>query len=180
MLSRPRRQVAATVALALCTIAPTAYVAAKVRQLSRPSHLREVEAEIGRRLGVLVSVETAAHPRPDVDALTGVSLRLDDAGHAEIARADTLRIGRDGSDITLRVGTLELRGDGASDVLASLLAIMRRLSSAEAGRISLVADRCEVALGARVETLRDLAAVVPGRSLRAVALGQLPARRWDR
>ena len=100
MLTRPRRQLAATLALALFTVAPTLYVGLTVHHLGRPAHARSVEAEIGRRLGVLVQVDSAAHPRPEVDLLRGVSLRLDDAGHAEIARADTLRIGRDGSDMT--------------------------------------------------------------------------------
>lgn len=160
MLTRPRRQVAATFALALFTIAPTIYVGVTVHLLRQPSHARTVEAEIGRRLGVLVSVDSATHPRPDVDSLLGVSLRLDDAGHAEIARADTLRIGRDGSDMTLKVGTLKLTGDGASDALSTTVTLMRRLASAEASRISLVADRCDVRLGGRIETLTDLVAVV--------------------
>jgi len=160
MLTRPHRQILATLALALFTIAPTLYVAATVHVLGRPAHARSVEAEIGRRLGVLVRVESAAHPRPDVDALLGVSLRLDDAGHAEIASANTLRISRDGSDMTLKVGRLTLRGDGPSDAIGVVVALVRRLATAEASRISLVADRCEVLLGGRVETLRDLAAVV--------------------
>jgi hypothetical protein len=160
MLTRPRRQLAATLALTLFTIAPTAYVGVTVRALGRPAHLRSIEAEIGRRLGVLVDVNAAAHPRPDVDALNGVSLRLDDAGHAEIARADTLRISHEGSDLTLRAGHLVLSGDSAADALATVVTLMRRMSSAETSRINLVADQCDLRLGSRVEALRDLAAIV--------------------
>ncbi len=160
MLTRPRRQLAATFALALGTIAPTIYIGISVHQLGRPSHLREVEAEIGRRLGVLVRVESARHPRPDVDMLQGVSLRLHDADDSEIARADTLRISRDGGEMTLRIGHLQIRGDGASDALNQTLAFLRRMASSEESRINLVADTCEVRLGAKIEILRELAAIV--------------------
>lgn len=160
MLTRPRRQVLATLALVIFSVFPSGYVAYSAYRVSQPGHLREVEAEVGRRLGVLVSVARASHPRPDVDVLEGVSLRLDNARHAEIARANTLRITRDGTEMTLRVGKLHLRGDGASDALGQALVLMRRLTSADADRISLVANTCDVDLGCRTETIRDLAAIL--------------------
>ena len=160
MLTRPRRQITATLVLAIFTIAPTVYVAWTIRGLGQPSHLREVEAEIGRRLGVLVRVERATHPRPDVDVLHNVSLRLHDAADSEIARADCLRISRSGGEMNMKLDSLQIKGDGASDALNQTLAFLRRMASSEESRISLVADRCEIRLGKRVETLRELAAIV--------------------
>jgi hypothetical protein len=160
MLTRPRRQIAATFALALFTIAPTVTIAWTVRGLGQPAHLREVEAEIGRRLGVLVKVESATHPRPDVDVLRNVSLRLHDSADSEIARADCLRISRSSGEMNMKVDSLQVRGDGASDALNQTLSFLRRMASSAESRISLVADRCEVRLGKRVETLREMAAIV--------------------
>lgn len=160
MLTRPRRQVAATAALVFFTVAPTLYVGARIHRVGRPAHAREVEAEIGRRLGVLVKVDSASHPRPDVDVLSGVTLSLDDRADAEIARADSVRIRHDGAEMTLRVGHLAIRGSGASDALEHAILLIRRLASGEGSRLNLIVDRCDVRLGARMETLSDLAAVV--------------------
>ena len=160
MLTRPHRQVAATLALALFTIAPTVWVTRTVLAVARPGHVREVEAEIGRRLGVLVQIGAAAHPRPDVDVLRDVSLRWDEAGNGRIARADSVRIVRTTGEMTLRIGRLSLSGDGASNALGRLVTVMRRLASAGETRINLIADRCDVNLEGRVEPLRELAAIV--------------------
>ncbi|MDB5350016.1 MAG: hypothetical protein JWN86_1263 [Planctomycetota bacterium] len=160
MLTRPRRQVAATLALALLTIAPTAYVAHSAYRVRQPSHLRDVEAEIGRRLGVLVRVDHASHPRPDVDVFRGVSLRLDHAGHAEFARADILRVTRENTETTLRIDRLHLRGDGAEDALEQVISMMRRLATSDAERIGLVAEECTLETATGTETIHELAAIL--------------------
>ena len=160
MLTRPHRQVAATLALALFTIAPTVWVSRTVHALGRPGHVREVEIEIGHRLGVLAHIAAATHPRPDVDILSEVSLRQDDASNGQIARADAIRVVRSNGEMTLRVGHLVLTGEGASDAIGRVVTLMRRLASSGESHISLVADRCDVTLNGRIETLRDLAAIV--------------------
>ncbi len=159
MLNRPRRQVAATLALGVFSIAPTAYIAQRAHHLQRPAHLREVEAEFGRRLGVLASVSSASHPRPDVDLLKGVALRLDDAHHAQIARADEIRITRDGPEMTVKVDRLDLLAEDASDALSRVLSVVLRLATTEVARVNLVADRCDLHLGDSVETIQDLAVI---------------------
>ena len=159
MLTRPHRQVAATLALALFTIAPTAWVSRTVLAISRPGHARDVEAEIGRRLGVLVEIGAATHPRPDVDVLREVSLRSDDAGSGRIARADSIRVLRSNGEMTLRIDHLSVGGDEASDAIGRLVTLMRRMASTGETRINLIADRCVVTLGGRVEALHDLAVI---------------------
>ena len=160
MLTRPHRQVAATIALALFTIAPTLWVSRTVHALGRPGHARDVEAEIGRRLGLLVHIGNATHPRPDVDVLRDVSLRMDDAGHGEIARAASVRLVRSSGEMTLKVEHLALNADDASDALGRIVILMRRMATSGDARVSLVADRCDVTMNGRVEALRDLAAIV--------------------
>ena len=95
-------------------------------RLDRPGHFREVEAEIGRRLGVLVEVASAAHPRPDVDVLRDVILRLDPDERSEFARADALTIVRDGRELALTVHHLTIRGDGPSGALSQMVGLLRR------------------------------------------------------
>lgn len=160
MLTRPRRQILATLALIGFTVLPSAYVGYTAHRVGRPSHLREVEDEIGRRLGVLVKVATASHPRPDQDVLEGVSLRLDASPRSEIAHADSLRLTRGKRELTLKVGTLHLRGGEAANVLHQVTTIMRRLTSSDETQIALVADRAEIAFGGKPQTVYDLAAIL--------------------
>ena len=127
MLNRPRRQSRRDArARRLLRSRPPAY-----RRPSRaphpagPIHLREVEAEFGRRLGVLASVESAVAPsearrrRPP----KGVALRLDDAvsmprWHAP-TRSASARDGR--RDDSSRVGRLNLaRRSARRDALSRL------------------------------------------------------------
>ena len=50
-LNRPHRQALATLALLSFTVAPTFYVASTAWRINRPSHVRDVEAELGRHQG---------------------------------------------------------------------------------------------------------------------------------
>ncbi len=159
MLTRPRRQVLATLAVLLATVVPTVFVVSVVFQVNRPGHLREVEAEIGRRLGVLVEVASAAHPRPGVDVLRDVILRLDPDERSEFARADALTIVRDGRELALTVHHLTIRGDGPSGALSQMVGLLRRAGSADSDRTSLAADAVTVELGATRYAFRDLAAI---------------------
>src|SRR3954451_17444193 len=57
MMNRPHRQALATMALFVATVLPTGYVGLTAWRIGRPGHLREVEAEIGRRLGLHATLE---------------------------------------------------------------------------------------------------------------------------
>ncbi len=160
MLKRPHRQVLATLALVGFTVVPSAYVAYAAHHVRRPAHLTEVEAEVGRRLGVLVKVARVHHPRPDVDQLEEVSLRHDASDRSEMAHADTLRVTRGSEEMNLRVDRLSLRGGEPSDLLGHVVSILRRVASTEGQKISLVADQARIQLGTRRESVRDLAAIL--------------------
>ena len=90
-LTRPYRQAAATVALVVLTVAPTVYVAPTAWKISRPGHRHEVEAEIGRLLGLQVTLDAVRYPRPGEVVYRGVVLRQEEPrrkGLTEVARAD--------------------------------------------------------------------------------------------
>src|SRR5262249_49816189 len=95
MMTRPHRQVLATLALLLFAVAPTGYAGVMAWRLNRPGYVREVEAELGRQLGVAVSLEGVRYPRPGEVVFRGVTLRQEEAGGkqarlAEVARADVV------------------------------------------------------------------------------------------
>ena len=89
-LTRPFRQGLATVALFAFTILPTAFVAAYAWRVNRPGHIRDVEIELGRQLGLQVTLEAVRYPRPGELVYQGIVLRQEEPrgkGLIEIARA---------------------------------------------------------------------------------------------
>ena len=151
-LTRPHRQAMATLAVVLFSMAPTAFVASTLVRLNRPEHVREVERELGRRLNLHVSIGSVRHPKPGEDVITGLVVRAEEPGRkgtppVEIARASGLRLRRDGRDWAVEADGLTLGGEGPSQSVAQIAALLGRASDAEADRISLSADACSVALG---------------------------------
>jgi hypothetical protein len=145
--TRLQRQVFATVALIAVTVAPTGWVAAWAWRVGRPGHVREVEVELGRRLGLHVSLQAVRHPGPSVDELGGVVLRAETSGAsglAEVARAERLRITRRGDRVAIEARGLRLAADGPEAASALADSLARRL---EGLRVDLVAPTAVVALG---------------------------------
>src|SRR5262249_52893244 len=142
MLTRPHRQVLATMAVLAFTVTPTAYVISLAFRLNRPGHIREAEVELGRRLGVLVTLEGVRYPRPGEVVYRGVTLRQEEAGRkasrlAEIARADVVWY-REG-DRELVVQGLRLRAEGPKQAMAQIAALLRHVPSGEPSRLNLTA-----------------------------------------
>src|SRR4051794_35369065 len=103
-LNRLNRQAAATIALVVLTVLPTAYVAQTAWRISRPGHRHDVEAEIGRVLGLQVTLDAVRYPRPGEVVYQGVVLRQEEPrrkGLTEVARADVLRLKRGDRELTL-------------------------------------------------------------------------------
>jgi hypothetical protein len=63
-VNRPMRQALATLALFLSTVVPTAWIAAIAWRINRPGHIRDVEIELGGRLGLQVTLQGVRYPRP--------------------------------------------------------------------------------------------------------------------
>src|SRR5437763_1831091 len=115
MLTRPHRQVLATMALLLFTVAPTGSVALTAWRLNRPGHARDVEVEISRQLGVRATLEGVRYPRPGEVVYRGVTLRQEEPGRdasrlTEIARAEVVRFRQAEREVILE--GLRLRGEG--------------------------------------------------------------------
>ena len=154
-LTRPVRQALATLALFAFTVVPTGYVAAIAWRVHQPGHLREVEAQIGRQIGLQVTLEGVRYPRPGEVLYRGIVLRQEEPrrkGFTEIARASVLRLRRGDRELTLEAAGLKVRGESPKLFIAQVGALLQRSGESPYERISLSAPGCEFDLGA--ENLR--------------------------
>lgn len=90
-LTRPVRQTLATLVLVGLTVVPTALVATVAWRITRPGHVRDVEIELGRQLGLQVTLAAVRYPRPGEVVYQEIVLRQEEPrgkGLVEIARAD--------------------------------------------------------------------------------------------
>ena len=78
-LTRPFRQGLATAALLVFTVLPTVFVALHAWRIHRPGHIRDVEIELGRQLGLQVTLEAVRYPRPGELIYQGIVLRQEEA-----------------------------------------------------------------------------------------------------
>ena len=164
-LTRPRRQLFATAALLALTVAPTGFVASTAWKVNRPEYTREVEADLARRLGLFVQLDEVSYPKPGTILYRGVVLRQEEPGRkdsrrAEIARAETLQLRRDGRELTLQVDGLRLRGPSPKQAIAQVVSLLQRIGGSSGfDRINLAAHSCEMDLGSHAlsYSLRDLA-----------------------
>src|SRR5947209_4810925 len=96
-VTRPMRQTLATLLLFALTVLPTGFVAAIGWRINRPGHVRDVEVELGRQLGLQVTLDEVRYPRPGDVVYRGIVLRQEEPrgkGLAEIVRADLVRLQR--------------------------------------------------------------------------------------
>src|SRR5947209_7171597 len=149
-LTRPSRQALATVALVVLTVFPTFYVAWTAWRINRSGHLREVEGEIGRPLGLHASIDGVSYPRPGEVVYRGIVLRQEEPRHkglTEIARAREMRLRRAHRELTLETDGLKLRGESPKLVMAQVGALLQRSGASAYDRISLSAPTCDLDLG---------------------------------
>src|SRR5947209_1000384 len=127
-LTRPHRQILATLALLLFTVAPSGYVGLLAWRLNRPGHVRDVEVEVSRELGLPVTIGSVRYPRPGEALYRDVSLRLEEGQSklTQVAHADALRLVRDGREWLVETEGLTLRADSPRGMMAQLAAILPR------------------------------------------------------
>jgi hypothetical protein len=165
-LTRPQRQALMTLAMVATTVVPTMYVGLTAWRINRPGHLRDVEVEIGRSIGLQVTIEGVRYPRPGEVAYQGIVLRQEEprrGGLTEIARAKSVRLRRNGPVLALEADGLALRAAGPKGAMAQIGVLLSGVGGGAYTRVSLVAPNCTVDLGgdsAKCPTyeLRDLAA----------------------
>lgn len=162
--TRPYRRIAATMALIGLAVAPTAYVGWTALAIRQPAHVRQVEAEIGRTLGLSVRLDSVRYPRPGEAIYEGVSIRHREPrseAHAEVAHADRLVVSQGQRELRLRADGLRLSGDGPRQVLEQVAGWIKLDGVGQSGwdRVTLLAATCRVELGgpALAFQVKDLA-----------------------
>ena len=174
-LTRVQRQIVATFALLAGSVAPTCYVGWLAWTVNRPGHVRDLEIELGRRLGLVVTLGGARYPRPgetllnqpvfrqeapQVEAPSGPSGR----SMTEVVRAESILVrGGQAGELGLDCEGLMLSGESPRQALAHLGALLQRLGARnETTRLGLTASRATIHLGSdRLQTtLHDLVITV--------------------
>ncbi|WP_165248247.1 hypothetical protein [Paludisphaera soli] len=163
-LSRPARQGLATAALAALTVLPTGFTAFHAWRINRPGHVRDVEITLGRRLGLQVTLDAVAYPRPGEVRFRGIVLRQEEPrgkGLAEIARAASLRLVESGRDLVVHADELALRGESPDLAMTQVGSLLQRSGEVPYDRVELTAPACRLDLGPGLGfQLQDLAATM--------------------
>jgi hypothetical protein len=149
-LTRPFRQALVTIALFVTTVVPTGSIAVMAWRINRPGHVRDVEVELRRQLGLQVTLEEVRYPRPGTMVFRGIVLRLEEprgGGLAEIARADLVRVERADRELTLQLENPRLRGESPELALSHLGALLERSGEIPWERINVTAASCGIDLG---------------------------------
>lgn len=163
-LARPYRQILATCILVVTAVLPTSYVVVTAWKINRPGHLRDVEVEMSRQLGLQVSLEGVRYPSPGEVIYQGVVVRQEEPrrkGLTEIARARSVRLRRGDRELMVETNGLRLRGESPKLAMAQLGLILQRPSDSTFDRVSLSAPTCalDLDLDNLHFTLRDVAGV---------------------
>ena len=144
------------------TVLPTALVAMYAWRINRPGHIRDVEIELGRQLGLQVTLEAVRYPRPGEVVYQGIVLRQEEPrgkGLTEIARAELVRLVRSERELTLHAENLKLSGESPKQAMAQVEALIQRLGALPFDRLHLAAPSCDVELDREAlrYSLQDLA-----------------------
>jgi hypothetical protein len=157
-LTRPYRQAAATLALVVLTVAPTVYVVATAWKINRPGHRHAVEGEIGRLLGLQVTLDAVRYPRPGEVVYQGVVVRQAEPRRkgvvTEVARAATVRVRWRDRELTVEAEGLRLRAEGPRQAMELVGTLLQRPGEPAYERVSLTAPTCDLDLGAGVSPFR--------------------------
>ena len=159
-LTRPHKQVLATLGLVLFTVVPSISITYQVWRARRPEHVRDIERDLGRGLGLKVAIERVRHPRPGEDVLSGVVVRLEGQNEsAVLARADVVRVRRDGRDLSIETQGLRVCGESPSQILTQATTLLAKTGGSSFATISVAADGCDLFLGDDLRyVIRSLAA----------------------
>ncbi len=162
-LTRPVRQVLASILLLGGTVVPTLLVGAVAWRIHQPGYVRDVEVTLGREIGARVTLEMVRYPRPGQAVYYGLVVRLDDpraGGSAEFARLESLIVENSGTETSLIAEGLSLRGLSPIDSLSRLSDYLYRVGSdLNCSRLGLSANVCRIDLGAGLDPIavEDLA-----------------------
>ncbi len=148
-LTRSARQSLATVILIGLTVVPTVFVGAIAFRINRPGHVRDVEVELGRQLGLQVTLAAVRYPRPGDVVYEGIVLRQEEPrskGLVEIARADVVRLQRSDRELTLHLENPRVFAENAVLGLGQLGVLLQRSAQIPFDRINVSAPSCQLEL----------------------------------
>jgi hypothetical protein len=149
-LTRPFRQTLATLALVLVTVVPTGVIGAIAWRINRPGHVRDVEIELGRQLGLQVTLDSMHYPRPGEVVYQGIVLRQAEPrgkGLAEILRADLVRLQWADRELIAHLENPRLHGESPRLGLAQLGVLLQRSGHVPFERINVTAPSCQLDMG---------------------------------
>jgi hypothetical protein len=140
----------ATLAVCVFTMVPTAFVATMAWRINRPGHIRDVEIELGRQLGLQVTLDGVRYPRPGEILYQGIVVRQEEPrnkGLSEILRADEIRLQRADRELTLQLVNPRLRGDSPKAAMSQVGILLQRSGQVPFDRVSVTAATCQLDLG---------------------------------
>ena len=149
-LTRRLRQTISTVLLLVLTVCPTAIVAAIAWRINQPGHIRDVEVELGRNIGMQVSLTSVSYPGPGEIVYRGVVVRGQEPrgkSFSEIGRADAVRLKSVDHELTVLLENPELHAASPALGLALLDLFIQRSTSLPFERVGLTAPTCQIELG---------------------------------
>ena len=149
-LTRPLRQSACTIVLLVFTALPTLAIAAIAWRINQPGHVRDVEVELGRKLGMHVTLAATSYPGPGEVVYEGLVLRAQEPRgkeFAEIGRADMVRLSRSDHDLTILLENPQLHASSPAQGMSLLDRIIQRSISIPFERVGLSAPACRLDLG---------------------------------
>ena len=119
-------------------------------RINQPGHIRDVEVELGRKLGMHVSLDRVDYPAPGEVVYRGLVLRAQEPrgkGFAEIGRADLVRLSRSDHDLTVLLEAPLLHAASPSQAMALVDMIIQRSISIPVERVGISAPVCRLDLG---------------------------------
>jgi hypothetical protein len=149
-VSRPLRQTVSTFLLLILTVLPTLAIGTIAWKINQPGHVRDVEVDLGRKLGMHVSLDQIQYPAPRELVYQGLVLRTQEPrgkGFAEIGRADSVRLNRTDRELTILLENPRLHAASPVQGMALLDMIIQRSISIPFERIGLSAPACQLDLG---------------------------------
>ena len=149
-VTRPLRQTVSTVLLIVLTALPTLAIGTIAWRINQPGHVRDVEVELGRKLGMHVSLDGTDYPAPGEVVYRGLVLRAQEPqgkGFAEIGRADLVRLNRTDSDLTILLENPRLHAASPGQGMALVDMIIQRSISIPFERVGVSASACRLDLG---------------------------------
>ncbi|MFM1802502.1 MAG: hypothetical protein RJA81_1854 [Planctomycetota bacterium] len=149
LINRLHRQLAATGFVVLALILPTIVTLWWVWTVNRPGHVRDVEVQLSRQLGMQIGLDAVRYPRPGEMILVNPVFRHEEPRgrvFRELARAKSIVLKTGQDQLQVEAFAMQIVSDSADSAVSRLSQILSRMNQQGATpvRIAFSADTCEV------------------------------------